>query len=238
MIQPDLETGANVNLKEGTRRLALLLGAVGAIFGCFVSYLQMQSLLNQSAHHNKFEHLASSDVIRQEQHFWPLTLRYAADKAIEAFRKLPASQQREIYDHLTTTEQVSLLAKLKCEPILAGTPSTATTRENLVGVPNHPGYEIIPPGAESDDPYACTAEPSDPPPSTVNKGGVKTIRWTKGLGIESLETEDGETLYPTPAPSRWLYLVAAILPALGFALPWGLVRAVGWVAAGFLATSK
>lgn len=40
------------------------------------------------------------------------------------------------------------------------------------------------------------------------------------------------------APSRWLYLLAATLPLLGFFLPWGLVRAVGWVGAGFSATPK
>jgi hypothetical protein len=45
-------------------------------------------------------------------------------------------------------------------------------------------------------------------------------------------------LYPAPAPSLWLYLFAAILPLLGFILPFGLIRAVGWVGAGFVASSK
>ena len=31
-------------LREGTRRLALLLGVVGAVGGCFVSYLEWQDL--------------------------------------------------------------------------------------------------------------------------------------------------------------------------------------------------
>ena len=32
-----------MNLKEGTRRLALLLGVVGAILGGFASYLVLQT---------------------------------------------------------------------------------------------------------------------------------------------------------------------------------------------------
>jgi hypothetical protein len=82
------------------------------------------------------------------------------------------------------------------------------------------------------------ADASDPPNSTVNKEGIKAINWSRALGVESIETEDGQILYPTPAPNRWLYLFAAILPLLGFVLPWGLIRAVGWVGAGFFASTQ
>ena len=226
-----------MNLKEGTRRLALFLGAVGALLGGFASYLELQSVLNQRERHNRFEQLASSDVVQQERKSWSLTLLYTPGEAIEIFRRLPENRQRDVYGRLTQKQQVDLLAKLNCEPLQPGAPTTSETRKNLVADPKYPGWEVLP-GPEKDDPYACLAEASDPPASTVNKGGVKTIRWTKGLGIESLETEDGQTLYPAPAPNRWLYLVAAILPLLGFVLPWGLVRAVGWVGAGFLPTSR
>lgn len=52
-----------MNLKEGTRRLALLLGVVGAILGGFASYLGLQSVLEQRASYAKFEQLANSDVV-------------------------------------------------------------------------------------------------------------------------------------------------------------------------------
>jgi hypothetical protein len=54
-----------MNLREGTRRLALLLGAVGAIIGGFASYMQLQTVLDQRARHNRFEQLATSDVVQQ-----------------------------------------------------------------------------------------------------------------------------------------------------------------------------
>jgi hypothetical protein len=44
-------------------------------------------------------------------------------------------------------------------------------------------------------------------------------------------------LYAVPAPNLWLYLLVAVLPLIGFVLPWGLVRAVGWVGAGFFTNS-
>ena len=223
-----------MNLREGTRRLALLLGVAGAILGGFVSYMELQTLLNQRARHSQFERLANSDVVKQEQNSWPLTLRYKPDRAIETFRRLSKIEQHNVFDRLTSEEQGDLIAKLKCEPLPSGYPSTATTVENLLKIPNHPGYFLD----VKDDPYACSADTGDPPISTMNEGGIKAIHWTKTLGAESIETEDGQTLYPTPAPSAWMYLLIALFPILGFYLPWGAVRAIGWVGAGFVASPK
>jgi hypothetical protein len=47
---PRLERAA-MNLAEGTRRLALLLGVVGAILAGFASYLELQTVLGQRARH-------------------------------------------------------------------------------------------------------------------------------------------------------------------------------------------
>jgi hypothetical protein len=72
----------------------------------------------------------------------------------------------------------------------------------------------------------------------VDKGGIKAIHWTKDNEIESIDTQDGRTLYPTPAPGLWSYVTIAVLPLLGFFIPWGAVRAIGWVGAGFVAGPK
>jgi hypothetical protein len=230
-----LKRGATMNLMEGTRRLALLLGATGAILGGFASCMELQTVLSQRARHNRFEELANSDVVRQERKSWPLTLRYAPKEAIEALRKLPEGQERDVLRTLTEPEKADLLAKLKCAPSDLGTGSTAMAQENLSRVQKLPGgYVLDAPEAREGDPFACLAEPTDPPTSKVNEGGILTINWSRKLLVESIETEDGQSLYPTPAPSRWLYLLAVILPLLGFTLLWGLVRAVLWVGVGFL----
>jgi predicted small secreted protein len=146
-----------VNLGEGTRRLALLLGAAGAILGCLASYLELKSVLNQSARHSRFEQLAASDVV---------------------------VQQRK-----------SLAGWVSIDP---------KTGERIQ-------WE-----------------------QRVNKGGIKTIHWTKDNGIESIETEDEQTLFPTPEPAAWEYLLVALFPVLGFFVPWGTLCAADWARAGFI----
>ena len=52
-----------MNLGEGTRRLALFLGAVGVILGGFASYLELRSVLSQRVRHNAFQSLAGSESV-------------------------------------------------------------------------------------------------------------------------------------------------------------------------------
>ncbi len=153
-----------MNLREGTRRLALLLGLVGAILGGVVSYAQLQSLMRQRADHQRFEQLANSEVVQQER------------KARQA------------------------------------------------------GWEDVPaPEKASWEEYT---------PSRLNADGMKVIHWTENWAVASIETRDGQTLYPTPAPGAWAYAAIALLPLLGFFIPWGAVRAIGWVGAGFVAGAR
>ena len=46
-------------LREGTRRLAVLLGAVGLVVGGFASYMESQTLMRQRENHKKFQQLAT-----------------------------------------------------------------------------------------------------------------------------------------------------------------------------------
>jgi hypothetical protein len=175
-----------VNLREGTRRLALLLGVVGAIVCGYVSYLELDTTLEQLAQHNKFEHLAASDVVKQE-------------------RK-------------------NLQAKPNDWQIVPTPHIDPKTGERIQAAP-----DFIPA-----DPYAAIALPN---PSDVNKGGIKTINWTHNYGVDSIVTGDGQTLYPSQAPAAWQYLFVVLLPIFGFFIPWGAIRAIGWVGAGFVTPS-
>jgi hypothetical protein len=152
-----------MNLREGTRRLALLLGAVGAILGGVVSYSQLQSLMRQRAEQKRFEKLANSQIVQQDRY----------DLLADCVKQTPP--------------KLDLSAGLS---------------------------------------------------SHLHKDGIDTITWSRGCQIASITTEDGETVYPTPAPGAWSYVLIAILPLLGFFIPWGAVRAIGWVGAGFAASPK
>jgi hypothetical protein len=167
-----------MNLKEGTRRLALLLGVVGAILCGFASYVELQSVIRQRADHMRFEQLANSDAVTQS--------KPQSDDPISEFMGLPRDKQLAALQQLPPENQDRLLAQIKAR----------------------------------------------------RKDGIKTILWTKDNGVESIETQDGQTLYPTPAPSAWLYCLIVLFPILGFLIPWAAVRAIGWVGAGFAETSK
>jgi hypothetical protein len=149
-----------LNLREGTRRLALLLGVVGTLGGCFVSYLEWQDIQSQRTRHDKFEQFATLDAVI----------------------------------HLSKDHQ-----QMKDDP-----------------------WEKY---AKSVMPGCC---------------GVKEIVWdtdhiwNDASGIYSIETVDGQTLRPTPAPPAWEYLFVALAPVFGFLIPWGVIRAIGWVGAGFV----
>lgn len=165
-----------MNLGEGTRRLALFLGVVGAILGGFASYLELQSVLSQRARHNAFQSLAGSESVQRERKSWSLTLAYTPEKAIAALRKLTEDQQRDVLRGLTQEEKADLTAKLKCTPVPGGAPPTAGAQKKPidisagdVAVPQQP--QIDPEtGERVVDPYACTAEPIEPPTSAGEQG--------------------------------------------------------------------
>lgn len=72
----------------------------------------------------------------------------------------------------------------------------------------------------------------------MSEDEIKEFTWNRNSGVRSIETTNGQTLYPTPAPGAWSYVLIAILPLLGFFIPWGVIRAVGWVVAGFVQPLK
>jgi hypothetical protein len=165
----------------------------GAILGGFASYLELQSVLNQRARHNKFEQLAASDVVRQ------------ARKGCFETNAPSEHQPWEKYQ---------------------------TSQKNLPRLPK--GDKLIPPYCfiPDDEPNASYYTPSE-----LNSGGIKTVHF-ENREIASIEPQGGQTLYPTPAPATWLYLLIALFPVLGFLIPWGAIRTIGWVGAGFVQSAK
>jgi hypothetical protein len=208
-----------MNVKEGMRRLALLLGVLGATLGCFASYVVLRDAMSARARYKAFELLATSDVVQQER-------RSVQEKHESFFRPWvgPWDQYRRPPKDIVATWK-SFSPERRDELLAKMTPEQKhklrTVIEQQTDEP--PGWEVV---------------PETPSPSEVNKGGIGTIRWTKDLGVESIQTADGATLYPTPAPTRWTYFLAAIFPVLGFVVPWGSVRVLEWVGVGFFEKPK
>jgi hypothetical protein len=261
-----------MNLHEGTRRLALLLGVVGALFGGFASYVELQSVIHQRALHERFDQLANSDVVRLErktlQAWTPVPDKWAqyAVKRKNTRYLDPKSGEPILIDPQTgngietdtktgksfeidpkTGERIKSAPRAwdaNGNPIPSAAPTRAwDANGNPVHIASSP-VQIDPKTGRgvlaqnqggSANPGGSTADLDlfIPSPSDVNSGGVKTINWAKNYGVYSIETEDGQTLFPIQPPSLWLYLLAAIFPVAGFLVVWGTIRAIGWVVTGF-----
>lgn len=265
-----------MNLREGMRRLALVLGVVGAIGGGFFSYFLLQPSLEQSADHKRFEQLANSDVVQQERKSLqtlaslhpsqPVNVPNAAIPMMTpaGVRMIPPEKQAwALKNGAKPVTKMNTPAGLKWIPndMVAQALKAGATIAPLEPPPpgfkldasSGPGIPPPPPGFKLDTPSPAVTEwdaqgnpiksdwnEATPLPSRVDKGDIATINWSKGKSyrVSSIETENGQTLYPTPAPSTWSYVGIAVLPLLGFFVPWGVVRAIGWVGAGFVAGPK
>jgi hypothetical protein len=248
-----------MNFREGTRRLALLLGGLGAIVGAIGSYSYLQPVMHQRELHRAFEQLATSDIVKQER------------KKLQAFPDFIP----DMPDFIPDSGQFAPISGLPPSAVLKPIPQhgrakLSDAQSRYVQLPNG-SYLEWPEGVSAEEfkakagklmgtsPTPSNAKPlqthikeyspqqlqdqvdwgtSIPPFSKVNEGGIETINWGHDYGVESIEATDGQTLYPTAAPSAWLYLLIALLPLLGFLIPWSVIRAVGWVGAGFVASAK
>ncbi|HEY4356164.1 MAG TPA: hypothetical protein VGN16_10490 [Acidobacteriaceae bacterium] len=72
----------------------------------------------------------------------------------------------------------------------------------------------------------------------VGKDGIESIHWTRDSAIGFIVVDDGHFLFPTPAPSAREYLLVVLFPVVGFFIPWGIIRAIGWVGSGFFQPLK
>ena len=174
-----------MNLKEGTRRLALLLGVVGAVLGGFGAYLELQSVFEQRASYAEFERLANSEVVQHERKMMK------SESEGRILFKAPDGSERWVH------------------------------KDEKDAAIRFGGVVI-----------------DDGETATLNRGGIKAIHWSNDYRIEEIDTQGGQYLFPTPAPFAWLYCLIVLLPILGFLIPWGAVRAIGWVGTGFAESSK
>ena len=255
-----------MNLKEGTRRLALLLGMIGLILGGFVSYFQLQSTMSQKANHQRFERAA----VRIEQLGKKTQEAYPVYKDIDAgdlgWRVLVKYPQFWPWVSGSTTHQPELpkpwetyQAEQTPQPGAPATPMFAPDG-TLRWIPNSMldramksgGQQAVlivdPDGTERWAPQghvrgllkagAKLAPAGDSQKMIDARNAANHSALSEKADYDwrtlGIQTPSGQRFYPTPAPSAWSYLLIAILPILGFFIPWGAVRAVGWVVAGFV----
>jgi len=250
-----------VNLQEGMRRAALLVGILGASFGCFVSYVTLRDALDRQTQHNAFELLTKSDVVRQERLSLVLAEETPAKEEIEKLRTLNEDRQRQVLSTLTLGARERILIRLILDRVAvaenvkanawdafyaSNTQEDFKRRFDRINLPSETKAELWkvklrsgndPYAAIAEDPFADIAEGDglEAPSREIakNRSGIKKIHWRRDCEVESIERDDGTILYPVAPPTLSRYLLVAIFPPGGFFFPWGFVRIFSWVMAGF-----
>jgi hypothetical protein len=81
----------------------------------------------------------------------------------------------------------------------------------------------------------CTApsEEGDVMDVLVNLGGVKEVMVDKSRLISSIELSTGESIPRTEPPTLIAFMALLLYPLGGFLAPWGAIRVLAWLVAGF-----
>ena len=206
-----------------------------------MSYGYLQPVIHQRELHKVFEQLTNSDVVKQQRRilqtppqqkpapdFIPADPDFIPAPDAYQYLKMPDGTYRKFPSSASDEE---MRAAVKRE-----FPDAYKTHVHVPKGMVLDGGSDAWEHAASDK--AAMAAWQQGVPSQVNSGGIRTINWGENYAVASIETADGETLSPTPAPAGWQYLLGALFPFLGFLIPWAVIRAIGWVTTGFVQPSS
>jgi hypothetical protein len=187
-----------VNIKEGMRRVGILLGVAGGLFGGVLAYLEGQSLWNARAAHLRFESVMASPTMQQ-------ITKAAALRPVSRFGGIAVECVVPDFD----SRAASLTARQRSSfGDLAATESANDdgTCDVLRGHPLLDG----------------------------NHDGINAVHINADKTVSSVKLSTGELVKRTESPQLKVYLSLFLYPVVGFLLPWGCMRLLAWVGAGFV----
>jgi hypothetical protein len=248
-----------MNVKEGTRRLALLVGVIGLTAGGVASYATLSDAIEARSRYKVYERLACSDAVVQERKYL-LSLHLSPDAVPDSinFAAIDLSSLGATTASTVTAYPHNAPPGLTFVPASGASPAALNQSDsNSAGgtgqrqapagaVPTSLASTLppLPPGAVINfnvyAPYGGVVAPLVPQSvaSAANKEGIKSVVWKKNLEVQSIEKEDGDVVISSQSPSLWTYLLVLIFPVVGFVIPWGAVRAIAWVGFGFVEKSE
>jgi hypothetical protein len=246
-----------MNVREGMRRLGILLGVCGGIMGGLLGYGDAQDLWHHWKAHRKFNSLMSSATMQDMA------------KAAREYQSNATAGGR-----LDPDEFMRRRLRIAKGFGLASGPADSDLYERLAESPTYVKYsdrKIWWDGPNIDrwmadqehaqksklrDPWEEAAkgdswkvwDPNFGPGTlprdffnspgsiliSVSKGGVRRAMADKSGLVLSIEPDAGLWIDRTEAPPLKAYLVL-LYPAFGFLIPWGAIRVLTWVGTGFLA---
>jgi hypothetical protein len=212
-----------MNVREGMRRLGLVVGVLGGMAGTFAAYSQSQPLLAQRAKYNAFQTLVSSPTMKKEIEILRTRIRDILKGLPPGLTPVPAPSD-------------VIPANAGGDWFQQNAPKENPSQRD---------------SKEGDDGDLVEALYGSTHGWKINRRGVRAIYFwgstdegkmvsrlagtITAADIAEIETDDGQIVYSTYPPSLWSYLFLLTFPVLGFLVPWGTVKTLTWIGVGFSA---
>ena len=193
-----------MNIREGMRRLGILVGAAGGLVGGFLGYGEAQPLWQTHVAYRKFESLMALPIMH---------------KVASTVKEYQADSSR--LDFLAREYGGSTECRtppLDYSAIVASAGSVVFERAKI-NVP--PGYTL------DKDPAPCSIVVQ------VNLNGIKEVYVDKVGGISEIDLTTGEGVPKTDPPHLQSHGAIVLYPIMGFLIPWCALRLLTWAGSGF-----
>jgi hypothetical protein len=232
-----------MNVREGTRRLGIVLGLCGAILGGYLARSYARAVWHNYRASSRFTSLIASPTIqrvakaiREYQNGPFATYSWMNYRFNQQSGKLdrPPSYQADIkglvadsrFQNLDTPAQKAVLGKIDSRFSGLSDSDLQSLKQRMAAIT----AEAHPIDSRKLD----TPDKAGAIKVLVNAGGIKEVLAGKD-GISEIHLSTGEAVRRTEAPRPMAYLRPLLYPLLGFLLPLVAVLMVTWVVAGFLA---
>jgi hypothetical protein len=231
-----------MNVREGMRRLGILLGVGGAILGGYLAYGDATAVWVNYTASRRFESLTASPAvqrvakaIREYQNGPFATYPWSNYRFNEKSGKLdpPAAYQADIkglladqrFQNLDTPWQKAVLGRIDPRFSELSDSDLQSFKQRIAALTGE-GH------ARDSGKLGDTPDKTRGIKVSVNLDGIKEVVAGKD-GISQIQLSTGESIRKAQAPHRRAYLRLLLYPFLGFLLPLVAVRMLTWVANGF-----
>ncbi|MBI3934958.1 MAG: hypothetical protein HY316_09725 [Acidobacteria bacterium] len=223
-----------MNVREGMRRIGIVFGILGCLVGAGIAYSDLISVWER---HNRFESLLASATIREINN----TLRNYNGGTVYRIR---AEATGETYD-VTTDDTGSAVEDPS--PIPPAIPWTNYAQRRSIEMLTlysvgkaDQSDRLMEPAAE----YKATVERDENGrPISESWYAISLALADSDKQILAVQLSNGELVHKQSksltATAAFILRVVAILlyPLVGFFIPWGVIKCLTWVGAGFAKTS-
>jgi hypothetical protein len=231
-----------MNVREGARRLGIVLGVLGGTAGVFAGYPSARDLWNARAASKKFESLMASPTMRKvakaakerfqndpwEKYRVPGPQSVEEIIAEEHVQNVPHGTAR-LDDIVGPAEPEAPLSEIdttidgKRRKIVADIPDAATLAQTKSAARQY--LRANPAGGNADSQAAA------------NFDGIEEVMVDKGV-VQLIRLVTGASVQRTEPPALKSYFSLLLYPILGSILPWGAIRALTWLGAGFFEPNR